>query len=434
MKKVVIIFFLLILSFQLVSAIEIDILKINATLSSGETLIAKVSANFIQPITKENVFFYQGPVLDANFQVSLEYDVIKIGDDFYIYAVLLDKTEGNYSVAIENARYMKGADISEERIIGNFSIDSQTADFYIKPGVISTSENFFIETQNLNENDITININTETNTSGARQIFIDNAKTSSVSLKSGEIKKINFEFGVGNAGLRTIELKTENLVYEVPVYAPSGSEGAGGETGSEASAFSFEPSELNLSFPINSVTKKIVYLYNSGNKNITNISLSFSDSVSPFANLSQTFIESINANSYTSVELSFLSPVEANAEGELNAQIGNAIISSSVYLQFIANYTPSNETQYSSAKTCAELNGNLFERETEKCDKEPIKAKDNWCCLGTVEKIKKDNTGKIIAGILIAVVIIGLVWFYFAKFRRTKKPINFLKAAQPKKF
>ncbi|MDD5012667.1 MAG: hypothetical protein PHQ66_03440 [Candidatus Nanoarchaeia archaeon] len=430
-KKSLTILFVLILSFQLISAVEINVLAENKTLSSGETLIAKVSANFIQPITKENVFFYQGSVLDSNFQISLDYDVIKIGDEFYIYAILLNKPEGNYTVTVENARYMKGASISEETIVGEFSIDSQTADFYVKPGVISTSGDFFVEVQNLNENTITVSVDTETNISEARQIFVGGSKTASVSLKSGEIKKIYFTLGTGESGLRYIGLKTDNLIYEIPVYIPLSLEG--GAT-SDASSFSFEPSELNISLPINSVTKKIVYLYNSGNKNFTNVSLYFSNSISPFVTLSKTSIESLNADSYTFVELSFSSAAEANVDGELNAKIGDTIISSSVYLQFLSNYTSTNESQYSSAKTCAELNGKTFNRGTEKCDKDPIYAKDNVCCLGAVQKIKSSSTGTIIAVILIVVVIGGLIWFYFAKYRKTKKPINFLKAAQPKKF
>ena len=429
-KKVVIVLLTFILSMQLISAVEINVLNANATIGSGGTLIAKVSANFIQPITKENVFFYQGSILDSNFQISLDYDVIRIEDNFYIYAILLNKNEGNYSVTVENARYMKGAEISEETIVGEFSIGLQTADFYVKPGVIATSENFFVEVQNLNENSIIVEVNTETNLS-AREILVSGSKTASVSLKSGEIKKINFQLGAGESGLRYIELKTENSIYEIPVYIPLGLEG---EQTSESASFTFEPSELNLSLPINSATKKIVYLYNSGNKNITNISLYFSDSLLPFVTISKTLIEELNADSYTFVELSFLSATETNLQGELNAKIDDTIISSSIYLQFVSNYAPSNETEYSSIKPCAELNGTLYDSQIKKCDKQPFNSYDGICCLGTLSNIKSNDSGKIIAVILIILVIVGLLWFYFAKFRKTKKPINFLKAAQPKKF
>lgn len=426
MKKVVIILFVLILSFQLISAVDVTILNTNEIFSSGETLIAKVSGNFISPITKSNVFFYQGEILDNNFQVSLDYDVIKINDAFYIYAVLLDKTEGSYSITIENARYKKGAEISEEKIVKNFSIDSQTADFYVNPGVIATSEDFFIEVQNLNENDITINVNTGTNISGEKEIFVEGAKTYSLPVLSGDVEKINFQIGAGESGLRTIEIKTANLVYEVPVYVYTSS--SGGAT--ESVSLSFEPSELNFSIPVNSTTKKTVYIYNLGETNLTNISLYFSEPLSDSAILSKSLIETLNAHSYTFVGLSFLSPSESNVEGELNAQVGNTITSAPVYLQFLVNYVASNETlYYSSTKTCAELNGTLYNTQTEKCDKEPIKAKDNWCCLGAVEKIKSSNMGIIIAVIIIAVILLGGLWFYFTKYKKTKRPVNLIEIA-----
>lgn len=427
-KSIIIIFLALILSFQLISAVEFNM---NENFNSGETLIAKFSGNFIQPITKENVFFYKGNILDSNFRIPLEYDVLKIREDFYIYAILLDKSEGNYSVSIENVKYMKGAQISEEKIVKNFSINSQTADFYVKPGVIATSEGFFIQVQNLQENNIVIDVNTELNNSKAREIFIDeNSKTASVSLKSGEIKKINFNLGEGESGLRTIELKTENLIYKIPVYIPSGLKG---EASQGALSLNFQPSELNFSLPINSITNKTVYLYNSGDKDLKNISLSVSESLFNTTNLSQNFIENLSAHSYVPLELSFFSSEEKNTEGELNAHLNDTIISSSIFLQFLSNYTSLNET-YSTTETCAELNGTLYNSETAICDTEPINAKDNVCCLGNVQEIKTtNNTGKIIAAILIIIALAGLIFFYFTKYRKTKSRIDFIKTANLKK-
>jgi len=417
------IFLVLVLSFQLISSAEI---VMNENFSQGETLIAKVSANFIQPITKQNIFFYEGSVLDSNFQVSLDYDVVKLNEDFYVYAILLNKNEGAYSMTVENAEYREGTEINDERIVKNFSITSAKADFYVKPGVISASDDFSIEVQNLNANDIAINVNTNTNISGVREIFVENAKVHSLSLNSGEIDEINFQLGAGESSLRTIELKTNNTLYEVLVYMPFGE----GGTTSGAILFSFEPSVINFSLPANSVTKKVIYLYNSGNSNLTNISLYLSDSLFANANLSQTLVGQLDAHSSASIELSLYSSAESNIEGELNARIGDTIISSSVFLQFAANYVPSNVTEYSSTKNCAELNGTLYDSKTEKCSTDPFRVRDGICCLGTLQKISSDNTGKIIAGIIIALVLGGLIWFYFAKYRKTKKPVNLLKIAE----
>ena len=92
--KILIILFILLL-LPLISAVEFE-LKTN--FSQGETLIAKVSGYFLEPILKENIFFYRGHV-----RIPMEYDVAEIGEEFYIYALLSDKSPNNYSIVIKNA-------------------------------------------------------------------------------------------------------------------------------------------------------------------------------------------------------------------------------------------------------------------------------------------------------------------------------------------
>ena len=148
-KKGVIILILL-LVVPLISAVEFD-MKTN--FSQGETLMAKVSGNFLESITNENIFLYRGHV-----RVSINPYVAKINNDFYIYAQLLGKAPNNYSIVIENAKYMEGNQVNEEDIVKNFSITEDTADFSIEPGFIVTDSDFFIKVQNLQDNKITIQI------------------------------------------------------------------------------------------------------------------------------------------------------------------------------------------------------------------------------------------------------------------------------------
>lgn len=426
-KEVFILISIIFLLFPLVSAAEIIM---NDVYSSGETLVAKVSGNFIEPLTKSNVFFYQGPVLDSNFQVSFDYDVIKLGTDFYIYAILLDKTEGEYSLSLENIKYMKGSQISEEDIVKNFSIDSQTADFSVKPGMVVAQKDFSVEVQNLNENPITVEINTATNISGAREIFVDKSRTSSLNLLSGQKKKINFQLGEGKLGMRTIQLKTDKTIYEMPIYIPE----SFGQSTAESIFFSLEPSELNLSIPLNKTEKKVIYLYNLGEENLTDFTISLSESLTNFVNLSTKSVDKLDAHSSVPIELFFSSTTPAKANGELLAQTKNLIVSSSIFLQFSKNATQLNAT-CSTTRTCEELNGTTYDSKTYECDQTPCRAKDQICCLGNLKKLKKaGSSGTTIAIILTAVVILALVWFYFAKYRKTKKPINLLKMARPKKF
>ncbi|OGJ16124.1 hypothetical protein A3K74_02740 [Candidatus Pacearchaeota archaeon RBG_13_33_26] len=413
--------------------------------AQGETIITKVSGNFLTPVTEENIFFYRGHV-----RAPMEYGIGKIGGDYYIYALTVGKIPADYSISIENVRYMKGAEVTDEKITKNFSITNKTADFSVKPGFIISQNNFFLEIQNLQDKQITVDVKTET---GKRDIFISPAKTKefSVSLKSGEIKKINFELGAGEPTFQTVKLysyTTEEITtntscflifgscteqsnittsfgYEVPVYIFSVIEEKPEET------FKFEPSELILSVRTNTKTPKTIFLYNAGDKELRNISLSLSDSLKPFVNISSGKIETLGNNSNFSVELSLFSSLEKNMEGILKAETGNDTAELFISLEFIANYTPSTET--GGTANCAELNGTLFNTETEKCDSRYENVKDGWCCFGAVSPVEKSSTGKIIAVIIIVIIVGGLLWFYFAKYKKAKKPVDLLKISKGKK-
>ena len=55
---------------------------------------------------------------------------------------------------------MKGALESEENLVKNFIITENLSDFSVTPGFIKTSQDFSLEVQNLQENQITISIST----------------------------------------------------------------------------------------------------------------------------------------------------------------------------------------------------------------------------------------------------------------------------------
>ena len=215
MKKNLIIFFIfLLLLLPIMSAVGFDMKE---EFKQGETLMAKVSGNFLDPILKQNIFFYRDHV-----PTSIgSYNVVKIDDEFYIYAQLLGKNPNNYSIVIKDVRYMDMGKIIEEEIVRSFIITNITADFSINPGFIITNENFYIEAQNFQDFEITINIDAnKTETLGGFFSSLANNVNgkSSVTLNPGETKKINFELG-DTTTFRLVGLSTENLEYEIPVYA-----------------------------------------------------------------------------------------------------------------------------------------------------------------------------------------------------------------------
>lgn len=264
MKKLFLIAFLIFLLLPLVYAVELD-MKDN--FSQGETMIAKLSGNFITPPTKNNIFFYQEHV-----RIPMDYGIEKIDKEYYIYASLSGKKEGNYSISIENVQYMKGAETLSDNIVKNFSITNTTADFSLKPGVIVSSGEFSLEIQNLKDKQILVTVRTQIANISERDISIltqdTTAKIVSVSLISGEVGKIYFKAGSGLPTFQKIELKSENFIYEIPVYIFT-------SLTNQETPYRLEPSELISSIPTNSITKKTIFLYNTGDREIRNISLAF---------------------------------------------------------------------------------------------------------------------------------------------------------------
>ena len=424
--KIIAILFSLLLLLPIISAVEFDI---KTEFSQGETLMAKVSGNFPEPILKENIFFYRGHV-----RISINPEVAKIDNEFYIYAPLLDKNPDNYSISIENVQHMKGSQISEEDIVQNFSITNATADFSITPGFIITKDNFFIEVQNLQDHQINVQIksDSQSNEGFFASLFGDTAEENSVTLKSGEIKKINFELkDITQSAFKKIELSTENLKYEIPVYVYLNET----DSGKKQKDFKLEPSELDVSMATNSNTTRIIYLYNTGGETLENISLSVSDALKPYISFSINEIKELDENSSIRIEMYFSSDSEEKEiYGQIKAKQGDALYTySAVFLNFIKDYVPldGEEEIVTTTKTCEEMKGIICE-ENEECDGESVYAKDGKCCIGTCKEIKESSSGKIIGWTIVIAVVVFLIWFFKAKYRGAKKPVDLFKIGKKK--
>ncbi|MCK5043628.1 hypothetical protein KAR52_01335 [Candidatus Pacearchaeota archaeon] len=414
MKKSAIIILILFL-LPLMSAVEFE-MKTN--LSQGETMMAKVSGNFIEPILKENILFYRGHV-----RIPVDVAVMRIENEFYIYAELLGKTPDSYSIVIQNVQYREGTQIIEEDIVQNFSIIDTMADFSINPGFMFTKDDFYIKVQNLQNNEITIQIKTKDVGSFIHQ--------DTISLKSGEIKKINFELqNIEQQIFETIELSSENLKYEIPVYLFV----IKTDWQETQKSLKLEPSELIVSMPTNSHTSRFLYLYNLGNETLENISLSLSDSLKPYLSFSWEETEKLEGNSNAKIELFFSSDENKTIEGKITAQSAGFYSISDVSLKFIQDYIPldeDNQTPVYTSKTCVEIGGKICS-EDEKCDEEQIYAKDNVCCLGTCKKVQKSSIGIIIGWGIFFVLILFVIWFYKKKYHKPRKPVDLLKIARGK--
>ena len=205
-KKLFFCLVILIFLLPIFSAVEINM---NSNFSKGETFLAKVSGNFLEPLYKEDIFFYR----QGHIKVPMEYNILQIDNDYYIYALLTNKLADDYTFSIEGATYMQGDRVSQDKITKNFVILNKTADFSVNPGFILTATDFVIKIQNLQNKNISVRIFLN-----STNLFVENLHSNILNLKPDEIVEV--KFGLGNETLfKPIIFSTENQSYSLPVYA-----------------------------------------------------------------------------------------------------------------------------------------------------------------------------------------------------------------------
>lgn len=425
--------FLILLVLPVISAaVEFDM---KSNFSQDETFLARVSGNFFKPIVESDIEFFKNHV-----RTSIAPFVQEIENDFYIYAQLLGKEPNNYSMVIKGAKYYEGNQIIEDDLRQNFTIVENLSDFSIEPGFIFTNEDFSIEVQNQRNNQITINYkilnDSEIASSGGFfDYFFSSEETSqgesSINLKTGETKKIDFEIkDFDSFTIQKIQLSTENTIYQVPVYINAETEESIED--STGNKIRFQPRELDISLPLNSKTTRVVRLFNLVEEDLEDLEITFSDSLKPYLSLPKESITSLNKNSSERVELIFTSLSEEDfIEGQIRAKTDDDFYSTmAVTLNFTENYQslPGDDV---TIQTCQELGGIICTLNQE-CQGSNEVTRDGICCLDSCIEVQESSTGKIIGWLIISFIIILLVWFYFKKYRGVRNPIDLLKIAKGK--
>ena len=422
MKRSLVLCLILLLILPLATAVEFDM---KDEFQKGETLLAKVSGNFIKPVLKENILFYRGHV-----RVSIDAYVAKINDEFYIYAIL-PETSNNYSIKIENVEYMQGSQSSDEDLIKNFTITDETTDFSVKPGFVVAEKNFTLELQNLQDKKITVDIKTNAVLGQGffAALFGDGTEDDDgkVEIKSGDTEKINFNVEKGeDPTLKLLELSSENTEYEIPIYIFKTGEGPDKEK------FKLDPGELEIFVPVNTERIRTIYFSNTGSIILENISLSLSDSLIPYMALVEDEINEVEDDESEKIELVILSGNLAQiVEGQLTATLEDGthaytLIILNIVSDFIPDQNPSINPDIAATQTCEALGGKIRE-DNEKCNDEiATYAQDSICCMNECEEQPSSSTGKIIGWLLVLIVIGFVAWFFFKRYKTAvKKDVDF---------
>lgn len=406
-------FFISIFFLPLASAVQVTM---DSNFSQGQTLLAVVSGTFVDQITPNNVAFYE----QGHIPVPVTYDVLNINGDFYIYALLTGKAQGNdYSMNISGVRYLKATQIVKNPIIANFSITNETAAFSIDPGVVSTPGDFFVNLQNLEDNAITVDISMNSSNSS---ITYDTPLV----LKTGEKKRVDFSVAdVSATGLVSIRFSSGNYSYSLPVYLSNTTIPSTNEPGLD-----FQPSNAYVSIASGSEISKILYLTNTGNTDLNNISFSVSAILVPYVAI-YSFPASLNSGDSKQVQINISAPNKTSSvEGLVTAYSGNVTANLDLLLNFTSGFIPvnnatgtGNNTNPSIVTTCSDLKGIVCSAD-EQCTGDIIVAKDGDCCMASCEIPQQSSTGSWIGWALLVLVLLLAFWFYKKKYKKVapKKP------------
>ncbi|MGA2130272.1 MAG: hypothetical protein ABSG05_01495 [Candidatus Pacearchaeota archaeon] len=432
--------FSLLLFFPSISAVQISM---NQNFSQGETLLAVISGTFINQITTNNVAFYRQGHLPT--QMASE-GVVKIGDDYYIYASLFGKIPDNYTMNISGVNYMQGTQQINTPFSQNFLITNDTFAFSTNPGAINTQTDFSVQLQNLIDQKITVTYglqgnSTNSGSSGFFSSFFGSSSSgnsssimnpSTITLNPGQTVNIPFQISqFSQSGLVYLEFSSLNSTYDMPVYLNTnqnqqqGGTGSGTE-GTASSEIAFQPNSVAVSLATNSNMSRILYLTNTGNETISDISFNMSSSLEPYIILNPNSVSLLNPGTNQQIEIDIASgSSEATVNGTVTAYNDNFSTSFDLNLNFINNFNPSSGNNSTIVTTCAQLNGTVC-NSNQTCSGQTANTNDyGTCCLnsGICQEPTQTSFGWI-GWILLVVALLVIYIFYKKRYKKVqpKKP------------
>lgn len=396
MKKVVVVLLAFLLVFQ-VSALQTTFKE---NYQPGQTLIAEISGNVIDNIKASDLTFFS----DRDF-IPLDYNVGKLGNKYYVYAVL-PMIERNYTLTIRNLHYTELGQEKYQNLQFNFSVSGNASLFSITPGFVITGDNFTLDvTSNIRDISVKADFQGESQTKDIR-----------------EAKSVSFKFSpeTSNSSFFDLIISSGETSYTVPAYILKKTKPI--NISLPVSSLNFSQRVLNLTVIQNQEFEFSVSLLNNGQGDLKNITIS--------SDLG--FIKIIPNNlSLASEDLAFISLLITSKElgiasGKLGAKNGSLEDSINIYLNTVKDIDAfKNATQNTTAnttKTCSQLGGNFCEM-SQSCDGKMLISSDydtqeKPCCVGVCQALSSSTSsgaGKWVALAIIILILVGGGYFLYKK-------------------
>lgn len=397
-----IIFCILILS-GFVSAISSDL---KANYDRGETIITEIKGNIVEPITKEQVDFIRGHV-----SVPFDYDLKKLGNRYFLWASA--PTNGNnYLLVIKDIVTTENGKTTKINFEQNFSVFGNFTDYNIKPGFISTREDFEISIYLNEDSEKTINVGFP-----SREIILKPGKNTIMFL----IEEAN------ETGLYMIMIGK----YIFPAYIFIGNKTAEGHVWKKP-MLRFEPERIASIILLGEKSAYPFQIVNFGDWDVGNIEIDYDKNIFSIDR------EKIELKAKEGIELnaSFIGDVSEEMKKKGISRIISARVGEYVFeLPVLINFTEKQEeaktpylNNYTRLSYCSELKGKVCIA-SENCTGETKTSLDGACCLGACAKEVRGEGYSWIGWLIAGVVLLVIVYAYL-RYKKAKGTDEFAKITE----
>lgn len=330
----------------------------------GDNVVVKVSANFYDQISPDEIDFYRRHMLTSFENVK----TIKVENEQYIsFKVPLEKIPDNYSINLTVKEKFFGTYQTND-ISKSFLISNETGRFYIENNFIIASEDYQIYVENMEDEEIIVKINPELNDEVEKSFFESlfsksSSSGESISLKPYEGKFVDFEIG-NETRLVKVSFQSGEDLQNILVY---------------------EQVSLHENFE--------------------------KDNVSSEEDNEEVVDEVAEENESEDDSEEMLEEEAEESSKEKNEEINES--------ENLPETEKEGTNEGSILESCEEMEGKKCNRNNETCEGVVEEARDGVCCIGECVEKEIDNSGKWVGWTLL-IIVLGSVGYAFLKSKQKK--------------
>jgi hypothetical protein len=363
----------------------------------GESVMAEISGNILEPITMEDVKFMRGHI-----EVPFDYGVEKLGERYFLWAVSPENVN-NYTLVVKVSTTVEGQ-VQETEFMKNFSVLGNLSDYSVRPGAFSVRNDFEI-TVKLNEDfDKTINV--------------DFPAEREVVLKPG-LNKIGFSVEGVEPGFRSINVGK----YNVPVHIVSEEVYEEEEIEVSEGALRFKPLLIEGTLLKGEGQDYAVSLVNLEETEINNVIIEYDTEL---FSLSQDFVATLGPEEELEINVTLKPGMEEEIDETISVFYGSFSATLLVKINFTEKAEDVSEPYVKPEagkverydRYCLDLNGRICTA-NEVCSGEEVIALDGRCCTAACRVEEEAGIG-LYVGIVIIVVVLIVVVVIYLKYKKVK--------------